>query len=452
MSLPELKSLKQRVLRAGGWNFAGYGIRQVVRLGTNLIMTRLLVPEMFGVMAIALMLTQILGLFSDIGLRQNIVRSTRGDDPAFLDTAWAFQVIRGFVLWLVALGLGIALHFAILAEIFSAKSVYSSPVLPFVIAVSSFSTIINGFRSTKWATAHRRFDQKRIAQIELIAQLAALAVMIVIGAATRSIWALVAGGLVAALVVTVLSHAWMDGHSNRFRWEKNAIRELADFGKWVFISSAVGIVAGSGPTVLLGAWVDAHTLGLYTIATLIVGAIPTGLTRFSTMVSLPALSEIARNEPSRLREVYYRLRVPADLLLLFLMGLLWTAGPFVIDLLYDPRYSAAGGILQILALALFAERFRFAIEIYLAVGIPRYLTMLSLVGLVSVYSLIPLMYYLGGVQGAMWGIALNGLLAVPLIFRFNAELRVVDLRRELAVLAALPFGFLCGFALNLLRG
>jgi len=91
---PGTQSLKQRVLRAGGWNFAGYGLGQVIRLGSNLIMTRLLVPEMFGVMAIATMVTVILGMLSDIGLRQNIVRSPRGDDPAFLDTAWTVQVLR----------------------------------------------------------------------------------------------------------------------------------------------------------------------------------------------------------------------------------------------------------------------------------------------------------------------------------------------------------------------
>ena len=46
-------SLKQRVLSAGIWSLAGYGCNQVLRFGSNLLMTRLLVPEMFGVMAIA---------------------------------------------------------------------------------------------------------------------------------------------------------------------------------------------------------------------------------------------------------------------------------------------------------------------------------------------------------------------------------------------------------------
>jgi len=449
---PGPQSLKQRVLRAGGWNFAGYGLGQVIRLGSNLIMTRLLVPEMFGVMAIATMVAVILGMLSDIGLRQNIVRSPRGDDPAFLDTAWAVQILRGVALWLVALGLSLALALANRHGMLPAASVYASAVLPLVIAASSFSTVIAGFRSTKWATAYRRFEQKRIMQIELVAQVIAIALMVAIGVATHSIWALVAGGLLLSLITTVLSHAWMSGHSNRLRWEASALRELFHFGKWVFVSSFVGILAASGDRLLLGGFVDAHVLGLYAIAMLIVGAVAGGIGRFFVMVVMPALGETARNEPARLREVYYRLRYPFDLLLLFLAGGLFACGELVIDVLYDPRYSDAGGMLKVLALSLFAVRYEIANQTYLALGMPRYMAIVNGVGCVSLYSLVPLLYWLGGTPAAIWGIALHALATLPFIFYFNHRLKLNDFRRELVVLAALPAGWLCGYALNRLTG
>jgi O-antigen/teichoic acid export membrane protein len=452
MSSHTPKTLKQRVLRAGGWSFAGYGLSQAIRLGSSLVMTRLLVPEMFGVMAIATMVTVILSLLSDIGVRQNIVQSRRGDDPVFLDTAWVVQIVRGVVLWLVALLLSIALHLANLGGMLPAKSVYASPVLPLVIAVSSLSAIISGFQSTRMATAHRSFDQKRLTQIELIGQFAGVIVMIVIGVLNRSIWSLVAGGLVAWLTTTALSHTWLSGHPNRFRWEKNALRELIDFGKWIFVSSAVYVLAINGDRLLLGGFVEAHVLGLYAIAVLIVVAIESANTRFSSTVSLPTLSEIARTDPSRLREVYYKLRLPGDLLLLFMAGLLYAAGQLVIDLLYDPRYSAAGGMLRVLALSLFAVRYGVAHQIYLAVGIPRYLTVINVVRFVSLYSLVPPLYYLGGIDAAIWGVALHALATVPFVYGFNARLGLNDFRRELMFLVALPVGFLCGSVLNLLRG
>ncbi len=447
-----LPTLRQRVFRAGGWSFAGYGLSQAIRLGGNLVMTRLLAPEMFGVIAIATLVTVILGMLSDIGLQQNIVQSRRGDDPVFLDTAWVVQIVRGGGLWLIALLLSSALYFSNLRGLFPAQSVYASPVLPPVIAVSAFAAVIAGFASTKIASAYRNFNQRRVVQIEVISQVAALTVMIVLGIATRSIWALVAGGLVATLTATVLSHIWMDGIPNRFRSEKKSLGELIGFGKWIFISSAVGILAINGDRILLGGYVDAHTLGLYAIAILIASSIEGLLSRLFATVSLPALSEVARNNPAGLREVYYKLRIPGDLLLLFLCGLLFAAGHLAINLLYDPRYADAGSMLQILALSLFTARFGVAHQMYLAVGRPRYLAIINTVRFLSLFTIVPVLYHVAGLQAAIWGIALHGLATLPLIFYFNAKLELNDFRRELMVLVALPIGLLCGGILNVQLG
>jgi O-antigen/teichoic acid export membrane protein len=61
-------SLKQRVLNAGLWSVAGFALSLVIRQGGNLLMTRLLTPEMFGVMAMASTAMVGLAMFSDVGL------------------------------------------------------------------------------------------------------------------------------------------------------------------------------------------------------------------------------------------------------------------------------------------------------------------------------------------------------------------------------------------------
>jgi O-antigen/teichoic acid export membrane protein len=430
---------------------AGYGSVQAIRLGGNLVMTRLLVPEMFGVMAIAIMVTVILSMLSDIGLRTHIVQSQRGDDPVFLDTAWVVQIIRGFALWFAALGISVGLHLANPEGMLPAQSVYASSVLPLAIAASAFSAVISGFQSTKWATALRHFDQKRIIQIELIAQLVSLVTMVVIAMVSRSIWALIVGGLVGWLTTTVLSHTWMQGYRNRFRWEKTALAELIHFGKWIFLSSILSVLAGNGDLLLLGVFVDAEVMGLYAIAILLIGGIRDGLIRLFSAVLLPALSETVRNDPPRLRDVYFKLRVPCDVLLLFLAGLLFTTGQSIVDLLYDSRYSGAGDMLQILALSFIALRYQLAKQVYLAVGMPQYLVAIHLVVFLSLYTLVPLLYHYSGMQAAIWGIALHELASLPLLFFFNARLGLNDYRRELVMLFALPAGWLCGSGFNLLR-
>jgi O-antigen/teichoic acid export membrane protein len=347
--------------------------------------------------------------------------------------------------------LSIALHVANLNGAIPADSVYASKILPVVIAVSSLSVIIVGFRSTGIATAHRNFDQKRIVQITLISQSVGMAGMIVVGIVTRSIWALVTGGLVASLIATVLSHTWMNGTPNRFRWEKTAFRELISYGKWIFVSSAVSVLAAKSDRLLLGVFVDADVLGIFAIAVLIIGSIQDGLLRLCQTVALPTLSEIARNDRSRLREIYYKLRVPGDVSMLFVAGLLFASGQLLVNLLYDQRYAAAGSMLEVLALSLFSIRYAVAYQAYLALAIPSYVAIVNVVRLISLYALIPSLFFIGGTKAAIWGIALHALASLPFVYYFDVRLKINDPRREAIVLVALPLGFLCGSLLNLVR-
>jgi len=149
-----------------------------------------------------------------------------------------------------------------------------------------------------------------------------------------------------------------------------------------------------------------------------------------------------------LREVYYKLRVPSDLLLLCASGALCSAGQWAIEVMFDARYSGAGHIVQVLALSLIITRYLVAHQIYLAVGIPKYLTAINIVRFVSLYSVVPLCYVLGGTEGAIWAIATYGAATVPLVYAFNAQLRLNDWQRELTVLLAFPGGYVLGLMLR----
>ena len=173
---PDRISLKKRVLRAGTWSLAGHGLSQAIRFGSNLLMTRLLVPDMFGVMAIANMVIAGLALFSDLGLRQNIIQSKRGSDPAFLNTAWMIQIFRGIVLWFIALSVGLLVFLADHIGMIPKNSAYADPRLPYVIAVLSFGWLIGGFQSTKAFEASRNLSLGHVTKIEITGQVAGLLV------------------------------------------------------------------------------------------------------------------------------------------------------------------------------------------------------------------------------------------------------------------------------------
>ena len=90
----KIRSMKILAVRGSIWSMFGFGTSHALRLGGNLVMTRLLFPEAFGIMALVEMVMHGVQMFSDLGLVTGVIRHPRGDELSFLNTAWTLQVIR----------------------------------------------------------------------------------------------------------------------------------------------------------------------------------------------------------------------------------------------------------------------------------------------------------------------------------------------------------------------
>jgi O-antigen/teichoic acid export membrane protein len=442
-------SLKWRVLGAGAWSVGGYGLSQVLRFGGNLLITRLLMPDMFGVMAIANVVMTGLALFSDVGLLPNVVQNARGNDPAFLNTAWLIQMLRGAALWFIALGVSLFLMQADRIGLFPTNSVYADPRLPYVLAVSSFTAVIGGVQSTKLLEASRNLLLRRATLIDIAAQLAGLLCIVVWASIHYSIWALVSGGICSALTKAFLSHAWLDGNHNRLGWDKTAFNEIIHFGKWIFVSSILGFFAINGDRLLLGFFFSPTILGIYTIAYYIIGSIDQMMTKIIVDVSFPALSEISRHRPAVFKASYNRFHSAVASLAYFAAGMLMSFGQSLISLLYDPRYHAAGWMLEILAVILLTEPFRLATQCFLIFGAPQTYARIHGMRLIGLLLCLPVGFYLFGLSGALWGIVLSVFLSLPLIILLMKKYGLFDIRREMMMAPLFGAGIVIGKVFSL---
>src|SRR4051812_6290963 len=85
-------ALVDRAGRSAVWAMLGFGGGQALRFAGNLVLTRLLMPEAFGLMVLVNTFLMGLALFSDIGVGTSVIQNKRGDERAFLDTAWTISV------------------------------------------------------------------------------------------------------------------------------------------------------------------------------------------------------------------------------------------------------------------------------------------------------------------------------------------------------------------------
>ena len=82
-----MSSVKRLAIKGIFWTIAGDGITQIIRFGSHLTLTRLLVPELFDLVSLAYLLIAVVNVFSDIGLKLSIIQNQRGENPEFLNTA-----------------------------------------------------------------------------------------------------------------------------------------------------------------------------------------------------------------------------------------------------------------------------------------------------------------------------------------------------------------------------
>ena len=442
-------SLRETIIRAGMWILSGHLASQIIRLGGNLIMTRILMPEMFGVMAVANILIMGLQLISYFGIQHNIIQSHRGDEPLFLNTAWTFQILRGVAIFLLAICLAAGLLIANSFGLVGVSSAYHNPVLPSVLAALSFTALISGFESTNLASAHRVMRLGRMTILELISQVAGLTVMIVWALVDKSIWALVGGTILSSCTRTILSHWFIKGQTNRLMWDRAIFLELFTFGKWILLTTILGYFVGSGDRLVLAGLVKADVLGVYTIALFMITALQEVLSKLATNAALPALSKVVRERREDLSQVYYKIRFPIDLAILFICGFLFYAGHLITDVLYDYRYANAGHMLEILSISLFGVRYVLSENVFIALGKPRLLIPAQIFQLLVIFCVIAPIYNMYGLDGAIWIIALTPLLALPVRVYFMVKYGFFNLKRELYVLPAFPAGLAIGALINM---
>ena len=392
-------SLKKQAIRGTIWTIAGYGTSQVLRFGSNLILTRLLVPELFGLMALVQVFIRGLTLFSDIGIHPSIVRSDRGDDPVFLNTAWTIQVIRGFGLWIGCLIIAIPV-----------ANYYDDSRLTWLVPLVGLTTIISGFNSTSLASLNRHLKVGKLAIFELIIQVVSLAILIVWAWLSPTIWALVGGNLISIFLMAFWSHRLNSGKPNSFAWNKEVVREITSFGKWIFLSTAMTFLASQADRILLGKYFSLEILGIYVVAFTFADVPRQVSLKVGTKVIFPAISRLLDLPRKELKAKITKKRWQMLLMLALMLSALLCFGDLVIFQLYDPRYEPAAWMLPILALGLWPLLLCTTIDRFLiAIGKPGYLAVGNFLKFIYMIVGIPLGFSRMGILGTIIVIAFNDL-------------------------------------------
>ncbi|QDU34546.1 Teichuronic acid biosynthesis protein TuaB [Poriferisphaera corsica] len=398
-------SLKQRAIQSTAIVTMSFGMAQMIRLASNLILTRLLAREVFGIMLLVQTVVVAANLFSDMGIGQNIINHKRGAEQSFMNTVWTTGIIRGFILWLII---------AVLA--YPMAVFWKAPEMAPMIIVVGFSYVIMSFESTGMWLLCREVKNLRVEIWNVLTQIISTVLLVWLAFYWRSVWVLVIASLIQASIKVVLSYLLLPGHRCWFTLEREGVRDILHYGWPIFISTGTMFVLRYSDKVILGRITTKEELGIYSIAFALASMIVLAINHLANNTLFPVYSRLAEQGSDHLRKNTFRIR--AGLLALALPGI-WAIAIFgdkIIELLYRPEYYAGGWMLRLMAVASIATIInQTSTGILLAIrNSKRYMVMQGIRAVIFLVAILIGAWY-GGLYGLLVGAIVASLSEYPVI-------------------------------------
>ncbi len=341
MSEPNL-AIKTRIssgllLKGSVWTVGAYGLGQVVRLLTNIILARLLAPQLFGIMLIVYSLRTGVTLVSDFGVGQNVIYSKNADNPEFYNTARTLEIIRNLVLWLICLGAAVPV-----------ARFYQAPILVSVLPIAAFDLVLTALASSSVYLLRKRLQVARLNAFEAFIALTSSAATVLFAYFNPTIWALVFGTLFGSTVFMIGSHFLLADVKQEFTISKIFAKQIFDFGRWIFLSSVAYFLAMNFDRLYLAKVIPLEVLGVYGIARSIVEVLGALISRLGNYVLFPFIASHSHLPRRELRAQLVAIRAKFMLILAAGVSLLVAWSDLAIRTLYDERYHAASWMLPVL--------------------------------------------------------------------------------------------------------
>ena len=309
---------------------------RTISLARYLVLAHLLVPDEFGLFAIALVPLEVLSSATDFGMIPALVQRNESDDRTY-DIAWTIGLARA-----AAISGSVLLAAPLLAELFA------EPRATGVLRLLALRPLIGACASIKVADLERRLQFRPLTLIEVPATFAG-AVASVALASAFGVTALVAGALIGSATRTAMSYA-LAPHRPRLVFDVAPARSLFRFGRWVFLT---GLVAVGGDAVLravISRRLGAEELGLYFLAANLAALPNDVVSELVVAVAFP-VHALIQADVRRVGRTFRATVIAMAAVLCPVYALLIALAPQLVHYLLGARWTAAEPILPLLAIA-----------------------------------------------------------------------------------------------------
>ena len=397
-------TLGNRVANAGFWAFLlGLSVR-ILRTLRAFVLARLVAPDDFGLMGIALLIVDLITNFSQTGITQSLIQRKGKLEREEFDTAWTIEAVRGVLLAAIVF---------VAAPI--SGSVFNNTAAPSILRVMAIGLAIKGLANTAVIDFDRDLQFQRRFLYRTLPHLVEFVVAVAFAISLRNAWALVFGWLAGVTTYTVSSFL-VHGHRPRPRYAPRQAREMLAFGKWIFGSRLLGYGLLNLDNIVVARLGGAAALGFYRMAYTMSQLAASEITNVTYTVAFPTYSAL-QDQPIRLAKAYVRTVQLVTFLAFPLTAGIWFLGPDFVNTVLGSQWQPLLPALGILLLLGLIRAITKAAEPLLeGIGQPGVITRNRAVQLVVLGILIYPLTARWGLEGAAWATLISGVVSIwPLV-------------------------------------
>jgi len=385
--------LVQKVSRGTLWLTGAKAIAVILGLVRTTILARLLSPDDFGLLGIALLGIAVLERLSQSGFEKALIQR-KEDISGFLDTAWIIAVLRGTTLSAVLF--------------FSAPLIadfYGSPAATLILKVMAASFLLRGLTNIGVVYFKKDMLFNKQFLLHLSEAITLLVVSISLAFMLKNVWALVWGmfaGILVQVVVSYIIHPYRPGLNLSLK----KARELFSFGSWIYFSSILVLLFTYGGNAFVGKILGVASLGFYALAyrySNLAGEIAPMISQ----VTFPAFSKM-QTDLKKIREAYWRVLQTVVFISLPLAGAIFAlSAPFVKVFLGDKWLPIVGAMRVLCIVAALRVILNTYGSLFAGIGKPQEITKIAAINVVVLALAIYPLTLKFGIAGTASALALS---------------------------------------------
>lgn len=403
--------MKDRIAHSVAWLVWSRGFVQGVSLVTTILVARLLSPADYGLMALATIWTGTLALVGELGLGAAIVQFPDLEEGELNVCFWLAQGVAGIG------------YLALYAAAPSVASWFGTPPLADILRVAGVTLPLAALRLVPESLLRKRLALDRLSQVEILAVLATLPVVLSLAWMGMGVWALVAGALVMPFVQN-LGAFWCAGWLPGLRMRSRRRRALLRYSLTSLGARASWAAYEQVDTFVLGKIAGEVVLGFYSMAKALASLPVVKISVVVNQLAVPVMAGLQADRDGLQASFLRGLRFVAALTVPLCVGLALVADDFVAVVL-GAKWQPIAPLLRVLAI--------FGLIHSLDALLPpvlfaRYRPGLLFRCTVALLVVMPFAFWAGAVWMGALGVALAWIAVYPLVMAWMARESLAELR------------------------